>query len=163
MRMVLACLLLSACTGSLMEKDPGTAAGNGGGDVDAGGSGTTCDDPVSVTDNGHHNPGQPCMQCHKSGGSGPQFTLGGTLYDGLNSSNAVNGATLRIIDANGTELALHSTLNGNFYTTQSLTFPLSVSGSSCPDTKKMISPVNANGADCNSAGCHDSSFRIHLP
>lgn len=161
-RMLLLCLLLSACSGNLMEKDPGTAAGGGGGGVDAA-AGPTCDDPVSVTDNGHHNPGQACMQCHKAGGSGPQFTLGGTLFDGLNSSTGVDGATLRIVDANGTEVALHSALNGNFYTTQSLTFPLTVSGSSCPNTQKMFSAVNENGADCNSAGCHDSTFRIHLP
>ncbi len=162
-RVLLACLVLSACSGTLMEKEPGTAQGNGGGDVNAGDPAPTCDDAVTVTDNGHHNPGQPCMQCHKAGGTGPQFTLGGTLYDGLNSTTAIDGATLRIVNASGTEVALHSALNGNFYTTQALAFPLTVSGSKCPDIKPMYTPVSEASADCNAAGCHDSTFRIHLP
>ena len=147
-----------ACVGTMEEKDPSAAAASG---VDAGAP--VCDDVVATTQSGMHNPGTDCLTCHSQAGSGPEFTVGGTLYDGVNSSAAVVGGSVRVVDADGLELQLISAQNGNFWTREPLVFPITVAGSLCPDTKPMISPVVASGGSCSTGGCHGASFRVHLP
>jgi hypothetical protein len=151
-------LCITACVGTLSEKEP--AAQSDG--VDGGAQQSDCDPALTTTVGGHHNDGQACQLCHGSGGGAPTFTLAGTVYDGLNSSAAVTDATVRVLDAQGTELSLPTTDNGNFWTTQALTFPLTVSISRCPDTVPMVTQVAQSGADCNVGGCHASGFRIFL-
>lgn len=149
-----------ACVGTMEEKDP-VASGNPG--VDAGTSAATCDDTTTTTMSGEHNPGTDCLSCHSQSGSGPEFTIGGTLYDGVNSSSPVVGATIRVTDANGLELKLISAQNGNFWTREALAFPVSVGASECPDTLPMISPVTQAGGSCGMGGCHTDNFRVYLP
>jgi hypothetical protein len=66
----------------------------------------------------------------------------------------VVGGTITVTDAGGTSYALVSQDNGNFYTSQSLTFPVSVSASACPSSATMTAKVTTGG--CATSGCHVS-------
>lgn len=164
--------LLSGCVGYIdnvggpppegpSESAPGPDAGAAT-NPDAGATGVACDLPVTTTQSGKHKPGEPCLTCH-TGASAPRFTLGGTLYTGVANTTPVTGATIHVIDATGTDIPLVTALNGNFWTTRTIAFPVKVSASRCPDTKPMLSEVSESGANCNMAGCHAQTFRIFLP
>jgi len=71
----------------------------------------------------------------------------------------VVGANLELTDAKGQQITLHTADNGNFYTTQAVTFPHTVRASKCPDSAEM--PGSAPVGSCNT--CHDATMRIHLP
>jgi spore germination protein YaaH len=88
-----------------------------------------------------------------------QFTIAGSLYDAASSSTSVSGATITIHDNAGQTITLVSGTDGAFYTTQSVSFPISITASKCPDTQTM--PAQSSSGDCNS--CHGSGTRIHLP
>ena len=71
-----------------------TASDGGAGGIDA----SACTKIVAnpLTD-GHHNPGQDCLNsCHNHG-----FTLAGTLYTSGTGSTPINGATITVVDATG--------------------------------------------------------------
>ena len=96
----------------------------------------------------------------------PTWTVAGTVYDAIGSAAPVAGATITVVDADGTELELVTARNGNFYSSRPVRFPLQVSGSRCPDTIDtidMIAKVASTGASCNRGGCHDAGNRIYLP
>ncbi|HTM22350.1 MAG TPA: hypothetical protein VL172_17640 [Kofleriaceae bacterium] len=162
------------------EIEPVGAPGDGDGDgadagdpADGGGAdGTPTGDPTpdpgclpiaAPNGSGHHNAGQDCMNCHAAGGEGPLFTLGGTLFSSVGGTAPVAGATITVHPATGADLALITASNGNFWSTQALTFPLTVGANGCPSVRTMPNPVAADGAGCNGAGCHDAGSRIHLP
>ncbi len=147
---------------------PDAALGSGamadGGTLGPDAAALACETGIAQVESGEHNPGQPCQLCHGAGGDAPRFTLGGTLYTSSAGTARLPGATIVVIDANNVVHKLPSAQNGNFWTTEAITFPVTVHASLCPDTRPMISPV-ADG-DCNAGGCHDSaapSGRIHLP
>ena len=121
-----------------------------------------CDNAVATYPSGHHNAGASCLSCHNQsqGGSGP-FRLAGTLYSGATSTTPIAGATIRVTDANGVTTRLVTAANGNFWTTNTVAYPVQVAASKCPSTTPMVSAVTSSGASCNS--CHSSSMRIHLP
>lgn len=148
-------LLFGGCVGSIVET----------GEVDRtvadAGAEVACDPQGAAAGAGHHNPGTPCLSCHTAGGTGPAFTLAGTVFDGLAGDAPMAGISVRLRDADGTELSLTTSENGNFWTSQALTFPVTTSTSNCPNTHPMLSPVQQSGGDCNSAGCHVAGFRIH--
>ncbi|HEY3358733.1 MAG TPA: hypothetical protein VGQ83_36130 [Polyangia bacterium] len=122
---------------------------------------TSCIPAATTLPNGQHNAGNDCMGCHKSGGSASSFawTVAGTLYTGASSSSAIASATIRVTDSKGKVVDLVTASNGNFYTSTSLSFPLKVQASKCPDSAAMSSQPSSGA--CNS--CHNSGFRIHLP
>jgi hypothetical protein len=95
--------------------------------------------------------------CHNHG-----FTVAGTLFTAVNSNTAVRGATITVKDANGQTVDIVTQLNGNFYTSTPVAFPLTVMASSCPNATPMISQVTQGGGGCNQTNCH-STMRIHLP
>jgi hypothetical protein len=109
---------------------------------------------------GQHNAGQDCQGCHAPGGGAPTFYMGGTLYNAVNGTTPVVGATINITDAAGKTVTTISANNGNFWTKTQLTFPIKVNASLCPNTLAMNATVSGNGA-CNN--CHNSTFRVHLP
>jgi hypothetical protein len=157
MRLLALGCLLGGCLGSIegaggteggSTNDPGPDAGGVPATGTDGSVPVACDEPVATG---------------RSGGEGPTFTLGGTVYDGVTSTTPVVGATVRVVDAAGNAIPLVTAQNGNFWTTAQITFPVTVSASRCPDVKPMVSPVTQAGGDCNMAGCHTSSFRVHLP
>lgn len=95
--------------------------------------------------------------CHNHG-----FTVAGTVFTSANSNTAVVGATVTVKDANGQVVDIVTQLNGNFYTSTPVTFPLTVMASSCPAATPMIGQVAQGGGGCNQTNCH-STMRIHLP
>jgi hypothetical protein len=134
----------------------------GSGSGSGSGSGNGCINQVTTgLGDGHHNPGQDCMNaCHNHG-----FTLAGTVYTSINSNTAVTGATISVTDANGQQLKIVTQLNGNFYTSQPVAFPVTVNASECPNIQKMTAQVVQGQGGCNRVGCHVSGAQghIHLP
>jgi hypothetical protein len=185
MALLFGSLLVSGCLGAFPadgKTDPpqnnGSATG-GGGDAGAGapsgGSSTvvdmgtvaatgdmatTCIAPTTARNSGEHNAGAACLDCHQ-GGDAPKFTFAGTLFDAVTGGAGVAGATVEAVDAQGQLIRIVTSANGNFYTAQAVTFPLTVRASSCPSNLPMISKVQ-NG-NCNSSGCHASAMQAHLP
>jgi hypothetical protein len=147
--------------------DSGSGSGGGGGGAaqpgDAAGGAVDCDDLVAANGDGHHNPGLACLNCHGGIGLAPTFTLGGTLYKDLNGGAPLAGATIRVTDGAGQSVKIVTAANGNFYSTQALTFPLTVAASACPDTVPMMAQVQQGQGSCNAANCHDADMRINLP
>jgi hypothetical protein len=176
---------------SMSGSDPAASAGGGGGDAiggggGGGGGGTTADNALvpdggvaasadmggvvaknclnkaTSTTSGQHNAGLSCLDCHKSGGGeAPAFTFAGTLFSAVTGGSAVAGATIEATDAKGQVIRIVTSKNGNFYTSQAVSFPLTVRASACPSDQPMIATVQ-NG-NCNTSGCHASQFQIHLP
>jgi hypothetical protein len=125
---------------------------------------------------GHHNPGQPCLQCHDGNTAGAnKFTAAGTVYDKLSlaaGAQGLSGVTIEITDAAGTKVSVVTAslgAAGNFWTDLPLVFPLQVRASQCPADRPMGDPlaaaanVAAGGGNCSRAGCHDSNMIIHVP
>lgn len=98
---------------------------------------------------GHHNPGQDCMNsCHFHG-----FSVAGTLYLADGTTPAVN-ATVTVVDANHNSQDLIVGNNGNFFSYLPVAFPITVTASLCPSTKMMVAQPAAGG--CNATGCHEA-------
>jgi len=112
-----------------------------------------CIPEASPTSSPGHNPGAACRMCH------PEMTAAGTLFADPAGSTYVQGATVRLTDATGSEIDIVTTYNGNFYTYGPLSFPVSALASRCPDTAAMSAP--ASHGDCNQ--CHGVGSRINLP
>ena len=133
----------------------------GGDSPDGGAVATACDQPVATSASGEHNAGEACLNCHNGGGDAPRFQVGGTIYSALGGGSPVVGATVRMVDGNGAEHIAISARNGNFWLTEAVALPLTVQASSCPSTLNMVSQSTVG--NCNSGGCHDADFRIHIP
>ena len=117
---------------------------------------------TSGLDNGHHNPGQNCQQsCHDHG-----FFMSGTAYTSAAGGTPLVGASITFIDADGMTGHMPTYLNGNFWWTLPVTFPVKIIASSCPDIQRMTAMVDATGGGCNKTGCHSGGGgpgRVHLP
>jgi hypothetical protein len=145
----------------------GSNGGGGGGVLPDAASGTDapangCINAVAANliGDGHHNPGQDCMNgCHDHG-----FTVAGTLFSSVSGGTAVKGATVRMLDANSQTVDVVTQLNGNFYTSQAVALPLTVLATSCPNIQHMSAQVTgASPLGCNKTGCHVAGNQIHLP
>ena len=95
--------------------------------------------------------------CHNHG-----FTLSGTIYNG---TTALSGASITVKDAANNTFDMVSQANGNFYTSNAITFPVTVTASLCPDVRPMTAQVMAGNGGCNKTGCHQAGAQgpIHLP
>ena len=188
---LLGCLLAASLVGCDGGTLPSSGGGGGGSDGGGGGGGAgpdagptagvdaapagggadaappaACDSEVIAgLSSGHHNSGQPCLNsgCHAPGGGGPTFTAAGTMYSAVTGGSTLRGATIHLIDGNGNDVTLVSNRNGNFYTSQSLAFPLQARASLCPDSLMMSTQLQSGQGNCNSSGCHDNNNRVHLP
>lgn len=123
----------------------------------------TCRNKITMgLDNGHHNPGQDCQQgCHDHG-----FFMSGTMYSSASGGPPVVGASITFVDANGVTGDMQTNLNGNFWWSLPVAFPVRIIASMCPDIQPMMMMVDAAGAGCNKGGCHSgggSPGRVHLP
>jgi cytochrome c5 len=161
---------IGACDPGVYEL-PEADASTGGGTPDApvanpADAASTCEQPSTLGLDGHHLAGNACQTCHYTGANGaPQFTLAGTLYGASTGGTGVVGATIIVKDANNMEHKIITGSFGNFWSRETMAYPIHVTASSCPDSKPMFTEVPAHG-DCNSAGCHTPdapSGRIHLP
>lgn len=122
-----------------------------------------CRDVMTTgVDTGHHNPGQDCQSsCHDHG-----FYLSGTLYSSAGGGNVVVGAAITYIDANGATGDMRSGLNGNFWWTLPVAFPVRLIASECPSTINPMTATVSSGQGCNRTGCHTANGgagRVHLP
>lgn len=158
------------------------------GTADGGGSDVTVAPPPSVfmgqppfmshVANGGHNAGRACFNCHTSGCTGggdcgPELVFGGTLYDG--SGNAVAGAEVRFVDANGTGTSVYTASNGDFWLMGSPAFaaPAHVGARNATSEQDMLTALQATaqgpaatGGDCNACHCTGTGCTIapiHLP
>jgi hypothetical protein len=106
---------------------------------------------------GRHNPGKSCFQsCHNHG-----FTLAGTLYTNATGNSGFAGATMSFVDGANKPFDIVVNSNGNFYTSQAITFPVLIIASACPSAVKMEgSSPNGN---CNACHVGATSDQMHLP
>jgi hypothetical protein len=93
-------------------------------------------------------PGYDCLDCHGS------FKVAGTVFSAADSTATVSGVTVTIGQATGPDVILTSNSAGNFYTTQTLTFPLTVT----VGAETMMGPITTGNGGCNT--CHSSGNRI---
>lgn len=105
-------------------------------------------------------PGEDCLRCH--GGSpgpklgderpAPRWTLAGTVYATVDADPraGVEGALVHVKDANGFSFTLETNLTGNFYTAETVAFPITVTVERHGQVNPMDTP-SPHGA-CNL--CH---------
>ncbi|HEX7671562.1 MAG TPA: carboxypeptidase-like regulatory domain-containing protein, partial [Polyangiaceae bacterium] len=147
----------------------GGSAGDGGTVVPLPPSTVFKDAPVFALRTGPraHNAGKDCMSCHLNGsGEAPQFSLGGTVYDG--SGGPVSGAEVRLVDAKGKATSVYTGTNGTFYMQGSgFAAPAQVGVRNASGARDMISALKAaGGGACSSCHCTGGSCTvppIHLP
>jgi hypothetical protein len=117
----------------------------------------------SQTGSTSHNQGRDCMGCHATGGGeAPQFSFGGTVYDG--TGNAVAGAEIRVVDANGRATSVYSGSNGNFHGSGSLALPGHAGARNASSKALMVSSLTYGGCNkchCTGGGC--TTTPLHLP
>jgi len=101
--------------------------------------------------------------CHYQGGGGPPFSYAGTLYTDIGGSAPVEGATIHLIDALGTDALVTTAANGNFWSFDLVTYPVVAFVSMCPSVIPMITPVGEADGGCNKSTCHTAGFRVHVP
>lgn len=107
--------------------------------------------------------GQACLSCHTGAGA-TKFSFAGTIYkDALGTAGAPD-VELRIVNAQGLEKGtVHSDANGNFWLVDdALVTAGSWTGTRNATTKTLMVEPIANGS-CNTANCHDSKMRLHIP
>jgi hypothetical protein len=167
----IALVCLGACVGGVEGGGTGSGSGSGSGASDASidapklmwvdaasgsGSGLPCKQPTTPLTNGHHNTGKSCFDnCHNHG-----FTLAGTLYTTSTSNTGAAGATVTVVDSTNKTVDIVVSTNGNFYTSQPLSFPVLVMASACPSAVKMNVAVAATGRGCNT--CHDPNAGMQM-
>ncbi len=106
-------------------------------------------------------PGEDCLRCHGGSPYGDQgqevrpataWSLAGTVYatEDASADAGVEGADVQVTDASGFAFTLHTNLAGNFYSAESVKFPLQVCVSRHGSVQCMEGPA-PNGA-CNH--CH---------
>ncbi len=110
-----------------------------------------------------HRPGQPCLLCHDGAmGDPPRFTVAGTVFSTPGTLLAVEGATVQLVDANGSGAQVTTNSAGNFYATPgdySPTFPLqvTVAGPAGP-TVHMQTLIGGNGTVEPNGACASCHF-----
>ena len=113
---------------------------------------------VSTVGASSHNAGQDCMNgCHDHG-----FTFAGTLTDG--AGKGVAGAEVRLVDANGKAISVHTGPNGNFHSSTTFTGPSNVGARDASNKALMVATIQPANGGCN--GCHangGTTAPIHLP
>ncbi len=159
---VISSLFLAACeVGEIPE-----VTSDGGGSAD--GMGNGCVDVVSPAAAKHihaaggtSNAGQQCLNagCHAAGTAQP-FTFGGTVFTASDGNTAKPGTTIKV-KSGATTITAISDEDGNFYGTQTVTFPADTLGTACPTVAVMVSDLQAADADCNR--CHKKVGGTTLP
>jgi hypothetical protein len=153
-----------------------TGSSSGGSSSGSSGDGGSTPPPMSVftgqppfasqTGPSTHNAGQNCLNCHGSGGGNvPQFSFGGTLYDG--KGNPVVGAEVRMVDAKGTGTNVYTGPQGTFFSEGGgFAAPARVGARNATSTADMLVTLQASGGGCSSCHCSGtgcSTTPIHLP
>jgi hypothetical protein len=170
----------------VIDVDPFAEAGTG---ADAGidsGDGAAIQDPFAGAPGytagqpggSSHNAGKSCVQsgCHASGGDGPTFLVGGTVYKDYKGTTGAPGVEVRVVDSAGNAASAYSGPEGNFYISagkSNLTFPLIVGARDGTTTRPMVTTLTTGMASCGQQGCHvpgggpttntGNYYPIHVP
>ncbi len=185
---LLASLLLGACTVGEVNTNQGGGSNNPGIDADTGsnigidapgsgsGSANACVNRATPgTPHLHGGAGGPthagegCLQaaCHGNGGAGPQFQFAGTIYKkGTNTPDP--GAVIVVTPDNPAipPVQLVADTAGNFNITPTTgAMPASTHATACPDITPMTAKLTGNstpgkGGDCNA--CHNGTTTLTL-
>jgi len=98
-------------------------------------------------------PGADCTACHSDGNISnyaPKFTIAGTVFEDGDGTSGFEGATLRILDADGNTFELTSNSVGNFFTSEDISFPVNAEIEVDGNIRAMGSPIESGA--CNT--CH---------
>ncbi len=104
-------------------------------------------------------PGDDCLRCHGGSSAGGEreheatpWSLAGTVYPsvGAAANAGIEGVDVQVTDAAGFSFVLHSNLVGNFYSAETVAYPLRVCVARNGATRCMEEP-SPSGA-CNA--CH---------
>ena len=97
------------------------------------------------------DPGSDCLSCH-NGGIAPAWTASGTVFTGAHSQadGGLEGAQVIVTDNNGRQLTLTTNSTGNFYTSETLAFPIHVQAQF--GNKRMAMASAPSTGSCNT--CH---------
>lgn len=169
-RLLLLVPLVASCSGDLREKigqsdidatvlmtiPPPMCDGDAGAGMPTDGTTGDC--------TGGGKPGDDCLQCHHQGGA-TAFTYAGTLYTDEVGTAPVSGATIHLQDEVGNTSTVITHANGNFFSLDGFVmFKAKAFVSLCPTVVPMTGPLTMDtGANCNTAGCHTTGFRVHVP
>jgi hypothetical protein len=105
-----------------------------------------------------HNAGKNGMSsCHDHG-----FTFAGTITNAAGA--AVAGAEVRLVDATGAAISVHTGTTGNFHSSTRFTAPAKVGVRDSTTVASMVTAIQAANGGCNA--CHaagGTTTPIHLP
>ncbi len=111
-------------------------------------------------------PGSDCMACHDgSDNEAPAWTIAGTVFDDLNGSNAVSGATVRITDTDGagTPIEMTTSAAGNFTSTAAIVAPYTAE----IEVDGVVVAMAAHQTDGSCNSCHacggSAGGKLHTP
>jgi hypothetical protein len=98
-------------------------------------------------------PGRDCQECHNRGDGSPSFTAAGTVFTnpGDATGAGVEGVRVVLTGTDGRTVTVKSNQSGNFYTRESLAFPLTARLEGNGVTRVMSDPVPHG--ECNF--CHN--------
>jgi hypothetical protein len=109
-------------------------------------------------------PGEDCMNCHGGAAAkavdAPVWTIAGTVYAAPDAdpSDGVDDALVHVSDAAGVTFTLKTNRAGNFYSAESVVFPLEACVEREGVTRCMQNVVQGG---CN--GCHTIPSQNHAP
>jgi hypothetical protein len=112
------------------------------------------------------HPGMDCIGCHASRGSGPRFSIAGTVCGGSNAADdcfGLAGVVVRITGADGKVHELVTSAAGNFYTRTAFAAPYTAELLRGGEVVAKMQTPQSLGA-CNA--CHTASGspgRIEAP
>ena len=113
------------------------------------------------------HPGGNCIECHSSG-EGPHFSIAGTVMnDSKDDTNCdgVSGVTIALKGSDGQTVTLTSNGAGNFYSSNAVATPYTVTLTYNGKTRQMTAAqTDMNCANCHTAeGANGAPGRILLP
>jgi hypothetical protein len=121
-------------------------------------------DPGPYPEGPNHYAGYPCTWCHMKGSTAdPVLDLAGTVYARRGSSEPLAGASVRLFDASGNQVALVTNEVGNFFLLEgklALEFPLWVKLEHGGKEVAMQTPIHR---ERSCAGCHAASAGPNSP
>ena len=110
-------------------------------------------------------PGADCVACHTRGGAreAPAWSAGGTAFTDIDGTSPLSGATVRVTDSTGEIVEMRTNRVGNFYTSRSLTPPLTAEIEVDGQIKRMATKPETGA--CSS--CHtcdgEAGGKLHGP
>lgn len=114
-------------------------------------------------------PGLACIECHVATPGAPVFSIAGTVFPTAHEPDdclGASGATVRIVDANGTRLELSAGTTGNFFASAgAVIFPIRAEVEYAGVVRAMCEARTTG--DCNEChtqfGANGAPGRVRLP